>query len=92
MPRTSKRQLELIEAYRRALGGSGSKEDGDRVLRDLAEFSNFYKTTPADLPAEQVKFVEGGRRVFEHILTCLRMSDAELARLEEAARQEAINP
>jgi hypothetical protein len=91
MPRMSKRELDLITAYRNTFNGKAMKEEAERVLRDLADVSNFYKVSPVDLPVDQLKFVEGGRRVFERIVTCLRMSDAELARLEEAARQEAIN-
>ena len=92
MARTPKKELELVRAYRNTFVGNATKEEAQRVLNDLAEVSNYYKVSPVDLPAEQVKFVEGGRRVFERIVTCLRMSGAELVRLEEAARQQAFNP
>ena len=83
-------QARLTAAYRGTFSGNGTKEDVEIVLADLAAESGYYGVSPADLPADQLKFVEGGRRVFARILASMRMTDAELGALEEAARSEAL--
>jgi len=85
--RTSGEERRLIAAYRNIFNGG---EDADLVIKDLASWSGFYQVTPPEMPNDQVKFAEGGRRVFARILASLRMTDAEIRALEEAARIEAL--
>ncbi len=81
---------DTVQAYRAVFGGHGSKEETELVLADLANFSGFYQvTTPADGP-EAVRYSEGQRSVFARILRFMRMSSAELAALEAAARAERL--
>ncbi|MDJ0513022.1 MAG: hypothetical protein QNJ62_06230 [Methyloceanibacter sp.] len=79
----------LADAYQRVFETqSASDEDREIVLADLAEYTGFYKiTAPGDL--ELLQFANGQRAVFARIFQYLRMSDADLKRLEEAALHEA---
>ena len=83
-------QQRLVDAYRKVFTGHGSKEDAEIVLSDLGVHTGFYQVMPADVTAEQLRFREGQRDAFARILSCLRMSEAELLALEEAARLESI--
>jgi hypothetical protein len=78
---------DLATAYRDLFLGT---EQGRIVLADLAEQSGFYTvSTPTETDA-QVRFAEGKRFVFGRILRFLRLSEAEIARLEMAAREETL--
>ena len=78
----------LAQAYRRLFSGRGSKADGEVVLADLANHTGFYRVTEPGAGA--LDFAEGKRAVYGRVFRFLRMSDAEVASLEEAARAEAL--
>lgn len=81
-------RLGLGAAYRRLFAGRGSKADGEMVLADLANHTGFYRVTEPGAGA--LEFAEGKRAVFGRVFRFLRMTDAEVAALEEAARAEAL--
>lgn len=78
----------LAQAYRRLFSGHGSKADGEVVLSDLANHTGFYRVTEPGAGA--LDFAEGKRAVYGRVFRFLRMSDEEVASLEEAARAEAL--
>lgn len=80
-------QLRLTRAYRSVLL---KDEESQIVLADLAEASGYYQVSPPLATGEQRAFADGMREVFSRILGRLRMTDAELVALEEAAREEAL--
>lgn len=56
--------------------------------RILANHTGFYRVTEPGAGA--LDFAEGKRAVYGRVFRFLRMSDAEVASLEEAARAEAL--
>lgn len=60
------------------------------VLADLANASGFFKVLAAPVSADERAFHEGQRALFGRIYRDLRMSEAELLGLQEAARVEAL--
>lgn len=80
-----------LAAYRATFNGNGTKEEAGLVLADLADFTGFYKVADAEATDAVLRHHAGQRSVFGRILAALRMTDAELLRLEEAARREAFN-
>jgi hypothetical protein len=78
----------LGAAYRRLFSGSGSKADAEMVLADLASHTGFYRVTEPG--AGSLDFAEGKRAVFGRLFRFLRMTEAEIEALEEAARAEAL--
>lgn len=76
------KRLRRKAAYKRlflAEGGGGKlKPEAEIVLRDLYEFTRFFKSGPVEPQALAV--LEGGRQVVRHILKSARATDQELAR------------
>lgn len=88
--RGRKARLRLIEAYRNLFAGSGSHEDAELVLTDLAEKSGFYQVTTAETTADALRFAEGQRALFKRIAAMLAMPPEALAELQQAAYRETI--
>lgn len=74
----------LVGAYKAFLAGHPSAEDCEIILVDLAQISGYYDTTLVDAPADQVKYVEGGRNVFSRILRCANAPFTEVQALHQA--------
>lgn len=81
------RQLRLTRAYRSVFL---KDEESQIVLADLAKASGYYQVAGPGTSGDDRAFADGARDVFARILGRLRMTDAELVALEEAARAEAL--
>lgn len=81
---------DLTNAYRALFTGHGGEREAQIVLADLANASGFYRVNGPEFSAEARAFADGERSVYGRIFRFLRMSDAEVRQLEEAARAEAI--
>ena len=89
-PRGAEATEYLTKAYRDVFSGSASKTQAEAVLTDLAYYSNFYTTAPPASDLATYAEWNGMRMVFGRVFRFLKMSDAEIRRLEEAARQETL--
>lgn len=81
---------QLARSYRNVFAGNGSRQDAEMMLADLAEHSGFYQVLPSGSSLEELAEANGKRAVYGRIFRFLRLTDAEIRQLEEAARQEAL--
>ncbi|MDJ0894861.1 MAG: hypothetical protein QNJ92_06935 [Alphaproteobacteria bacterium] len=81
------RTKRLRSAYVAVFSGQGEKEDAEIVLSDLASFCDWFSTGKGMSDAE-LREMNGRRQVYEQIFTFLRMTEAEVEELAEAARAD----
>lgn len=74
-------QEQLAKAYRRLL----ESRDGQRIVADLARYTNVLNSSYAPGDAHQTLFNEGQRDVYLHIMGMARLSDDELLSLIQQA-------
>lgn len=80
--------VRLHGAYEAFLNGRPSKEDCEIILVDLASFSGYYNTTPQEMPAHELKYVEGMRAAVGRIFRLANMPFKELQALQAAVLRE----
>ncbi len=68
---------QLAKAYRRLI----ESRDGQRIIADLARYTNVLNSSYAPGDAHQTLFNEGQRDVYLHIMSMARLSDDELLSL-----------
>lgn len=76
--------LRTQQAYAALGNGNPSKEDCQIILVDLALATGYYHTTPAAMPAEQVKYAEGMRAVYGRIMRFINMPLGEVQSYQRA--------
>ncbi|MDJ0894808.1 MAG: hypothetical protein QNJ92_06670 [Alphaproteobacteria bacterium] len=81
------RVLRLRQAYVAVFSGQGKKEDAEIVLTDLADFCGWFKTGQG-LSDADLREMDGRRQAYERIFTFLRLTEAEVEELAEAARAD----
>ncbi len=77
----------LRSAYVAVFSGQGKKEDAEIVLSDLAGFCDWF-TAGQDMSDAELREMNGRRQAYERIFTFLRMTEAEVEELAEAARAD----
>lgn len=77
----------LTRAYQSVF--ATGREDAELVLADLAEHCGFYKVAARGSDSGTIHYDEGKRAAFARIWSFLTLTDAELAALESAARNES---
>lgn len=87
--RTNEAALRKTQAYMAVFSGKAARDDAELVLADLANYSGFYRVSPADTPDATLRFQEGMRAVYGYIYSHLNLSASDISALENAARQEA---
>ncbi len=87
--RSTEASLRLTQAYMAVFSGKATREDAEVVLADLANYSGFYRTSPADTPSDVLRYQEGMRAVYGYVYSHLNLSPSDISALENAARQEA---
>ncbi len=75
--RSPQEQEGLAKAYRRFV----ESRDGQRIVTDLARYTNVLNSSYAPGDAHQTLFNEGQRDVYLHIMSMARLSDEELLSL-----------
>lgn len=78
----------LFEAWQSLSKGSGSREDFEIVLADLAAASGYFDITPSGVSGDTLRHNEGRREVFARISFLLGLKGDALAALMEAASHE----
>ena len=87
--RTASAKLDLANAYVNVFRtGTGTGDERDVVLADLAEFCGFYRVTPGGVSHDERAFNEGLRAAYGRIMSHLRMTPDEREALETATRHE----
>lgn len=87
--RTPAAEVYLISAYRSVFAGRGTSEDAQIVLADLANYTGFFRVSPADVPEAELRTREGMRMAFSRINQFLTLNETDLHALQHAARTEA---
>jgi hypothetical protein len=77
----------LIAAYRSVF--AEGREDVEIVLADMAEHTGFYKVAERGADSDIMIYDEGRRSAFARVWSFLTLTDAQLAALESAARNES---
>jgi len=77
----------VVQAYERLFKSTG--QDAEVVLVDLAEFCGYYDVCPPNVSSEELRYVEGKRAAFAHVLHHLNLAPERRIALEQAAREEA---
>lgn len=76
--------MRVAGAYAALFTGTGSSEDAELVLVDLAQYARYYDTASLDMPADQVKALDQRRAVFQRIAEALTKSGKSLGDLHGA--------
>lgn len=90
-PRHSRTTLalnRLREAYVNLFNGTGSKEDAELVLSDLARTTGYFHTDTEDDSDAVLRFRAGQRSVFGRVMQFLDMPEEGVRELAEAVRLE----
>lgn len=90
-PRGNEAVDALAQAYRDVFRGNATQNQAQMVLADLADYSGYYKVSPAVESLGELAAEAGKRSVFARIAGFLHMSDSEIRALQEAARQESLS-
>lgn len=78
----------LVEAWHSLSKGSGTVEDFEIVLVDLAAASGYFDITPSGVSSDTLRHNEGRRELFARISFLLGLKGDALAALMEAASHE----
>lgn len=82
--RIAQMQRRLAEAYAAVFTGRGSPDDAQLVLVDMAQHSRYLATAPLEMPADQVKALDYGRRTMERVMDALAKAGVQLDDLYSA--------
>lgn len=86
--RGAQTRLDLTKAYRNTFSGSGTRDEAEAAMVDLAKTCGIYADMGIAATGDQSRFADGQRSVWLHIAQYLRMSPEEVADLEAAVLNE----
>ena len=80
----------LAQAYQRFYEGASTRQDNDLIIQDIAVFTARWRSSGPNEDLEYVKYYEGRRSVYDHVVRFRSMSEKQWLELEEAVAQETM--